>query len=334
VLTGEDNDHEGLTDKEKRMQHNKEVLARVDSMLAQRSSSNGGADFSFDSSFPESFGLNTTMDSGTAVDTSFDSSAEDTAFSSTLDHPNHKIASGTVDNCTADPADFLNHVFDVPLQAPLEFWCGEMNNCAASTDASMQHKKKMLQQRKMKLNNPYDRKESHSSADDASMSVAPSSIHEDEKSCEAESAPHTDESVSLMDPPTHDSRIFAASDDDDSTMATLNTNRQEGEDEEEDDDDYDNTGNIETMNAELSEGKNQGVQSSSSHDDAESRNSSPTHEASAEEVVGILQHASRQVEDAYENDELDQEDEVELNYTELSEEEDDDDPFGLNNNEK
>ena len=219
VLGGDDED--GMSEKERRTKYNQDILARVDSVLAQRSSN--GADYSFDSSFPESFGLNTTMDSGT----SYDSTAVDTACTSTVGHPDQTMSA--VDGCNTDPKDFLAHVFDVPLEAPLEFWCGEVDNCAASTDASMRHRKKLLKERRKKqLNNPaYARKESNTSNDE-STSIAASSVRETEE----ESGPQTDESVSLMDPPTHDSRIYHAPACDDSTLASLNTNRQEGVEED------------------------------------------------------------------------------------------------------
>lgn len=225
-----DNTPEG---RERRSKRHREVMKRVDELLSQRSASN--LDGTIDSSFRE-YGLDTTYDSGTFLDTTFDSTAVDTAFESVLDLPrkDRRFDGGDmaamISGCNEHPgAAFLNNVFDVPLEAPLEFLCGQAKDCASSVKP--RRRKKVEQQKKKRSSNKP--KPSRVEKDDVSSVESTDSsdsvvLHEEdlqhEIEAEEEEEPPTDESITLLDPPTHDSRINRC---DDSTLYTLNTNNEE-----------------------------------------------------------------------------------------------------------
>jgi len=207
-------------DKARRSKHHREVMARVDEMLSKPN----GLDMTYDSSFADDFGLDTTMESG-AMDTTFDSTAVDTEFTSALGHrkANH-VAAAAITGCEGTPAAaFLKNVFDVPLEAPLEFWCGEMKDCSASIDASAGNKKLIAHRR---IKQPLQQKQlanfkgDNSSTECTSSFDGSSAILDDD-----DDGFRTDESMTLLDPPTHDSRLFEEiSRCDDSTLNTCDGN--------------------------------------------------------------------------------------------------------------
>ncbi|CAB9501487.1 expressed unknown protein [Seminavis robusta] len=210
-------------EKERRAKHHREVLARVDKMLEDRNSVSG-VDTTFDSSFPDDDGVNTSFDSNTAVDTSFESSAVDTAYSSALSPRRPSAMNG----CETTPEQFLNSVFNVPIEAPLEFWCGELKDCASSTKPSKE-KRLIKPSRPEKQQKP--RKSARKVRPQQDPAGSNSSRDDDDESVDEPNNP-IDETITLLDPPTHDSRIDLSRGDD-STLNTLNTNNLDEVEEEE-----------------------------------------------------------------------------------------------------
>ena len=216
-------------DGERRAKHHLDVMARVDEMLAQQSEA------TLDSSMPDDYELDTTYDSGTALDTTFDSTAADTDASSLVYVPPPSGAAGEVAAAISGfdghpGAAFLNKVFDVPLEAPLEYMCGEMKDCESSTRPTRRRKKITITTDKATVSNknlPVRVKKEDTSSADSSTSKDSAIVQEEDD------GPPTDESMTLLDPPTHDSRINVSRCDD-STLNTLNTNNVERDTDTED----------------------------------------------------------------------------------------------------
>jgi len=192
--------------------HTSNVMARVNEM--ERSLSK-----TVDSSFTDESGLDSTFDSGTAVDTTIDEGTVDSAFTSTLGNMDNMACvapSATALTCQSAPEKFLNQVFDVPLEAPLEFWCGEMRDAPSSVAPQKKRALSDRQHPKRKTPAKADKPEK------VSLENLSDGILEDEGA----DTPADDSSV-LLDPPTHDSRIFRSSDTrsfcDEMTLNTLNT---------------------------------------------------------------------------------------------------------------